>query len=226
MSALAAFKIVKQNRDQLAASFKPELVLSSVNFTAFKSEVSTSSFAENWVKRGGDKQSSDLGFSPLVLPIKNIGRGAAKKIEYSWGFSIDSTIKDINSRAQEALVPAFFTAEKDYVSIRSEVMGSSTSNWGIQRSGSIDYILSGEQTSSCVYIELPPAYRLLMSALLYFMSVKSNEELSGLPELYLSLKYEDVGENEHEVSFCIDLELVSMCKGAEEFTGFFSITKF
>lgn len=227
MSAIAAFLAVRQNTKQREASYRPELAITRTTFTASKSPLTKSTFADFWVEERElvDKEKMNL-LSSLSLPLHNVGLGAAKEVHLKWSFPIEELISNINRKAQTTLVPAYFEYEDEVLTLKSEQLDAATSMWGNQKQNSVDYVLPASTDQEGVKIQVPHAYIELISALIYFSSKEKGSSLfHDMPALKLELEYFDIGGNKHNSSFSIDLNLVAIHGDGEGFHGYLQSKK-
>lgn len=226
MSAIAAFLAVRQNTKQREASYKPELAITRTTFTASKSQLTKSSFADFWVETSEINNNETVNLlSSLSLSLCNVGLGAAKEVQLKWSFPIDQLVSNINKKAQTALVPAYFEYENEVLSLKSEQLHAATSMWRNQKHNFVDYVLPASADQEGVQVQVPPAYMELVSALIFFSSKEKGTTFPEMPALKLELEFFDIGGGKHSSSFSIELNLVAIHGGGEGFHGYLQSKK-
>lgn len=213
-SAIATFLTVRQIAKQREASYRPELAFSRVLVECTKDLIAAGSIPTHWTTKGEDEKTNTQSrfFS---LPLRNIGLGTAKNVSVSWSFPFESVTKQINETAQKTLSAAYFTFDKDSLSIDSENLGKSTSMWVNQKQVTLDYVLPAAITHEPVMLNLPHAYIQIVSSLLYF-SAKDKKPFPEIPPLIAKVEFYDIGEAKHSSTFNIQFQ-VSAIGGAGEF---------
>jgi hypothetical protein len=160
----------------------------------------------------------------LSIPLRNIGLGAAKELSLNWSFPIVDLVKAVNARAQRSLTPAFFEFENDILSLTSQQLHATTSMWRNQKSRFVDYLLPANSDREGVGINVPHAYILIVSALIYFSAKDGGGGLpTEIPMLRLDVEYSDVGGTRRSSAFNIELNLI-LAHGAE-FLGYLQSRK-
>jgi hypothetical protein len=224
VAAIATFLTVWQMAKQRKASYKPELVLGSGDFDA-KADVNFGALPRNW-KRPEAKPivgitTFTLQPNTFGLPLANIGLGTARNISISWEFEIENTATKISNFAKEAGFDDFLSYNRGTLTMRSPSVGSF---WNNQKDETMDYILPASIPGSILELELPDAYRLLVSAAVSLNFSPKMRELGGRPELLeppplsVTLSFEDIGGKRHAALFhlYVDIRGVNM----NEFSGY------
>lgn len=210
-SAVATFLTVRQIAKQREASYRPELLFSRIFVECTKD---SSPIPTHWTTKGEDEK-TNIQSRFFSLPLRNIGLGTAKNVSVSWSFPFESVIKQINETAQKTLSAAYFTFDKDSLSIDSENLGKSTSMWINQKQVTLDYVLPAAITHEPVMLNLPHAYIQIVSSLLYF-SAKDKKPFPEIPPLIAKVEFYDIGEAKHSSTFNIQFQ-VSAIGSAGEF---------
>jgi hypothetical protein len=127
---------------------------------------------------------------PFGIPLRNIGLGAAKEVLVSWSFPLANAVAEVNSIAQQALIPAFFSFEHDVLSLKSESFSQTASMWSNQRNDKLDYVLPAAIEREPMMLRLPHAYTLIVSALLFFSSRQEGRaSFPKIPALRVKFQY-------------------------------------
>jgi hypothetical protein len=213
-SAIATFLTVRQIAKQREASYRPELAFSRVFVECTKDLIAKGSIPTHWTPKGGDKK-VNASLRDFSLSLLNIGLGTAKNVSISWSFPFESVTKQINETAQKTLSAAYFTFDKNSLSIDSENLGESTSMWVNQKQMTLDYVLPAAVTHEPVMLKLPHAYIQIVSSLIYF-SAKDKQPFPEIPPLIAKVEFYDIGEAKDNSTFNIQFQ-VSAIGGAGEF---------
>jgi hypothetical protein len=197
ISAVATLLTVRQMAKQRQTSYRPELVLSSTHFEGH-AEVA-GQLPLGWITRAPQPDAENTP-RELSIPLHNVGLGAAKGVSITWSFPIEVTVKEANSLAQQALIPAYFALQDGDLSMTSERFSQTTSMWRNQQNISIDFVLPAAVLKDPFVLKLPHAYIQLCSSLLYFSAhIDSRKSFSQFPPLTADLKYQDIGGAQHQI---------------------------
>lgn len=216
-SAIATFLTVRQIAKQREASYRPELAFSRVLVECTKDLLTEGSIPTHWTPQERDKK-INASLRDFSLPLRNIGLGTAKNVSISWSFPFESVTKQINETAQKTLSAAYFTFDKDSLSIDSENLGKSTSMWINQKQMSLDYVLPAATTHEPVMLNLPHAYIQVVSSLLYF-SAKDKKFSPEIPPLIAKVEFYDIGEAKHTSTFNIQFQVSAIGNTGEFICG-------
>ena len=208
LSAIAAFVVVRQNYKQRTASYRPELIL-----------VERAVQLQPFEQAGGRPQLLDEnGESQVLIPIVNVGLGAARDLKISWRFPIDQVVSSVNLLAQESLVPAYYEHSNGFLSMKSKT------SWAIRwrREQQIGYVLPASIPEAPPNeLPLPGAYIALVCGHYYFAlkarrSGKSDGpdliDIPDLPELECQIDYADIGGVSHRLDVVISVTPVVISK--------------
>jgi len=206
LSALATFLTIREMKKQRESSYKPELIISGVCFSASKHPVAEGVLATFWKVDGANEDGPiDLNFK---LPIMNIGLGAAKDVYVEWSFPIEECVGVVNGAAGGFEEGSLFVYDDGVLMCRSEEYGRITSYWKNQDKAIFDYVLSADVKADPVMLMLPPAYITMAAA---FVKVKCNKMGSMQPEfkpLGISFEYLDVSDRKCVSKFEIVLDVM------------------
>ncbi|MDE0342060.1 MAG: hypothetical protein OXK82_02620 [Deltaproteobacteria bacterium] len=208
LSAIAALVVVRQNYKQRTASYRPDLIF-------VERTVRLQSFEQS----GGMPQLSDEdGESQILVPIVNVGLGAARDLKVSWQFPIDQMISCINLLAQQSLVPAYYEHKNGFLSLESKM--SWAVRWG--REEEIGYVLPALISETAPKeLSLPKAYVALVFGHYHFAlqahrSDKSDAaqliDIPDLPKLKCQIDYGDIGGLKHRLEVMVSVAPVVISK--------------
>lgn len=216
-SAVATFLTIRQMAQQRKASFRPELAFSTTHFEG--SATTDEQLPNNWVAWTHQSESRS-NQRELVIPLHNVGLGAAREISLSWSFPIDRAVEEVNALAQQALVPAYLKFEKGMLSITSDNLSNWTSIWRNQQKIFLDFVLPASVPQEALVIRLPNAYIQLCSSLAYFATrIEKRSTFPSFPLLTAQLEYQDIGGSRHEASFEFTVEIEAIIGKAKEMHG-------
>ncbi len=213
LSAIAALVVVRQNYKQRTASYSPDLIL-------VKRIVRLQPFEQT----GGMPQLSDEdGDSQVVVPIVNVGLGAARDLKVSWRFPIDQLISSINLLAQQSLAPEYYEHKNGFLSLKSKK--SWFVRWGSEEE--IDYVLPASTPEAPPNeLPLPTAYVALVFGHYHFAlhaprSDKSDSpqliDVPDLPKLKCQIDYGDIGGLMYRLDYWISVTPIMISKDQFEF---------
>ncbi|WP_129781031.1 hypothetical protein [Peristeroidobacter soli] len=226
LSAVATFLTVRQIAKQREASYRPELALSRSIFEGSTDPmVAGGRLPTFWFKKAQPHESTK-GVQRLTIPLQNVGLGTAKGVRLIWSFPIADVVTAVNQLAQRTLTPAYFVYEHGAVSIKSDTFGARTSFWKNQENDWIDYVLPASVQNEAMNLTLPDAYVLLCSALVFFGAKdKDAKSFPELPLLRARFEYRDMGEQEHQAGFDIELHLIAFGGEGELIHGYLESRK-
>lgn len=225
LSAMATFLTVRQIAKQRKASYRPELAFSRVYLECTKDPIVSSPIPTHWIAEGKDGTSAPLARS-FSLSLRNVGLGTAKAVSLSWSFPFDAVTKLVNEQAQKSLSAAYFTFEKETLSLDSQDFGKSASMWRNQKQGTIDYILPAVVDHDPSFVTLPHAYIQIVSSLLYFSVRQAGlEQFPEIPPLVVRMDYSDIGESKHCATFSIQFQISTIGGKGEFVDGYLEATK-
>lgn len=204
LAAIATFLTVRQMDKQREMSYRPELAFSQVIFEGINRS-DDSLIPDVWAHADKDSSLSDSRF---CIPIRNIGLGSAKSIQISWSFPVEHTIQSINTLAQETLSPAHISYKGEVIHLSSKGIGSSVSMWMNQKEATFDYLSPGNLEADILKVEVPHAYQLLISALIYFTHKSKNLDDFNPPNLSAEISYLDIAEKKLGTHFEIEFHYV------------------
>jgi hypothetical protein len=225
LSAVATFLTVRQIAKQREASYRPELALSRVYVECSKDPIAQGPLPTHWVPKGKDG-TSDLQTRSLLLPLRNVGLGTAKAVSVTWSFPFELVTSQVNELAQKSLSAAYFTFEKELLSLKSQEFGNSTSMWVNQKNTAVDYILPASVDREPTPLTLPHAYITLISSLYYFSAKNKTEgNFPDIPPLTAHMEYTDIGEGKHSAAFSIQFSLSALGGNGEFIYGYLEAKK-
>jgi hypothetical protein len=205
LAALGTFMTVREMSKQRRASYRPELAFSTVAFEAQPEEVDEK-LPIFWRRKGG-RADEPPQEDRLLLPLTNIGLAAAKDVSLRWSFPIKEVVQQVNGLAQRSLTPAYFQVENDSLEMKSDItgIGSKSFFWTKQMDAHWDYVAPAAIEREPTLVGVPPAYILVVSALLHF-GFRSPEKgaLAVMPPLSVDLKFADLAGDKHQASFEYD----------------------
>lgn len=214
-SAIATFLTVRQIAKQREASYRPELALSRIYVECTKDPLDSGALPTLWSPEGENGHTDSLKW--FSLPLQNIGLGTAKAVTVFWEFPFDNVTKQVNELAQKTLSAAYFTFDKDTLSLDSENLGKCTSMWRNQNQEILDYVLPAAVHTEPVMLRLPHAYIQIVSALIYFAAKdKDKKSFPEIPPLIANIEFYDIGEVKHGAKYAIHFQL-EMIGGNGEF---------
>ena len=221
ITAMATFWIIRLMARQQRAAYQPELALSQAIFTSTR--VSEEILPRVWTESrhsecyGHDPDSAIRG---LVMEINNIGLGTANGISVKWSFPMEKAVQEVNELAGSMRVLAYHRESgRLHVTMVDGKIIRSTPWQSIQRS-SIDYILPAATEKVPTQLRIPDAYALVISAMAFFYErVKPQREMS-IPVLRLDMRYRDIGQRVHSVSFDVRCEIGGWNNDGEILRGY------
>jgi hypothetical protein len=227
LSAIATFWTVLQIKKQREASYRPELVFSRSYFTAIAAADEGARLLTQWVAGARcDLPPSPQATKPLAIPLRNVGLAAAKDLTIQWSFPLEQTVDYVNKVAQRTLTPAYFSINDLGVSFESETLGKVMSMWRNQARVELDFVLPASVEEEPLTVELPHAYVLLSSAVVFF-DWKDKEGKNAakfqMPVLSATIGYSDIADGSHRTSFELRPEVTMVSDTA--FTGIFVSAK-
>jgi hypothetical protein len=217
LSAVATFWTVWQIAKQREASYRPELVLSSVDFAAVSDDVGP--LPTRWLV-ADIKHGPPSAQKSVSIPLRNVGLAAAKGIVIIWSFPVEQMVNYLNDAAQRTLTPAYFSIDEWGVSVKSEALGNMMSMWKNQQRTSLDFILPASVENEATTLSLPHAYIHISSAMLFFAAndPKSEDPLL-IPPLTASIEYLDIGNRKHRSLFKLDVHVSVISMNGSSFEG-------
>lgn len=225
LSAVATFLTVRQIAKQREASYRPELAFSRVYLECTKDPIASGPIPTHWIAKGKDGTTDPLTRG-LSLSLRNVGLGTAKAVSLSWSFPFDTVTKLVNELAQKSLSAAYFTFEKDALSLDSQDFGKSTSMWMNQKQGTMDYVLPAVVDHDPSLVTIPHAYIQIVSSLLYFAARQTDlGQFPEIPPLVVRMEYSDIGEAKHHATFSIQFQLSAIGGKGEFINGYLEATK-
>lgn len=193
-AGVGALLAVFQSKKQREASYRPELVLSSVQFEG--SAVEENEFPIIWKAISKEelqikKQKIISGFEDVLhIPICNIGLGAAKDVSVKWSFpKIELFVEKVNNLARNKMPGTSFELDQNHwlYSVNATTCPVE------QESEKTRYILPLLTQQELIMLSVPRTYVHLISAFI-FLSVKDDiKNIDDLPPLHLTLEYFDIG---------------------------------
>lgn len=218
LSAFATLATVRQISKQREASYRPELMFASKQFSVRAQ--GGEGPADQWHEGGQAENGTAATHFQAGLNLINIGLGAAKHVRLGWDFPIQKMVNDTNNLAQRALASTYIDYEDLSFTIKRRDGSGETFMWKNQQTTLIDYVLPANASSLPPIIYLPSAYLVLIELSLHFVhTAKNMEELPSIPPLAVSLAYQDIGGREISATFELSFEL--FMTSASRFDGRF-----
>jgi hypothetical protein len=202
LSAVAAVVVVFQNTIQLRSSLKPDLVLPVFSF---RTEGEGPEIGRLWVEDGIPANQGAMARPRLV----NIGREAAKNVTLTWTFPVEETVATLNSELEKLPDCAIrFEYFAGLVQVKAGGQFRSMVQWRGCREQHLDFVLPVSVDRPDTRILLPPAYSVLVGALIYCrLSKDEPQDIPSVPPLLLDLEYEDIGGNKYRHHFLVSMEI-------------------
>ncbi|MDR6554663.1 hypothetical protein [Paenibacillus qinlingensis] len=170
-------------REEIQKSTIPVILIKEASFAAFKGK--NSSYLLKWSNNRSD-ESADF-----KLEFFNIGLGAAKNIQLSWSYDVQSLIDRIHKNNNANVYRLTYDSKTQ----RIEINSTNHSYYFLRDlEYKTDYILPVNVINESTKIELPSSYLLFCSVLL---DVFDNEEAMNWPLLNLKINYRDVVGNQY-----------------------------
>ena len=191
---------VTQISRQQRASYRPEIAFSRVFFEASTKDAKLPTRWANWGKKRGE---SPLQDDRLSVPLANIRLATAKDVSLRWSFPFDRAVQQVNELAQQELVPIYLQFDDKGLHLDSTFFRYG-SNWQNQRDKSWDYVLPVSIEPNSTLVEIPHAYILLVSAIIYIMH--KNMKLGAVPPISVDLMFADVAGNRYKSSFQFNID--------------------
>jgi hypothetical protein len=209
LAAVATLLTVRQMAEQRKASYHPELALERILFEGSPDPIAQGPLPLFWVRKTDGAEPHIA--SRFAIPLVNIGLGAAKSVVASWSFPIQDMVDDLNERAKRTLTPALFAFEENGIlSLNSEKLGTRASIWVNQKTETIDYVLPAAVQREPVMLQLPDAYILATSALLFLGFIDDRREsFPVVPPLQVTFAYLDIAGEKRQACFDIQLHVVA-----------------
>ncbi len=224
-SAIATFLTVRQIAKQREASYRPELAISRVFLECTKDPIAPGPIPTLWIAKSEDGKTDSLSRT-FSLSLRNVGLGTAKSVSVSWSFPFEGITKQVNELAQRTLSAAYFTFEKESLSLNSEDFGKTTSMWMNQKQETLDYVLPAAVHHEPVMLTLPHAYTQIVSSLLYFSArQKDRHSFPEIPPLIAHMEFSDIGGAKHGATFSIQFQLSAIGGAGEFISGYIESRK-
>lgn len=217
-AAVISAWMVSEIKKQRKASYKPELIISSISVQCSK-ENDSYPFPSVWkpINNGHDIPWSDYHCS---MPLLNVGLGAAKNIHISFKFPYLDFIKELNNIAS---VPKLsFKFESNNFCVMYAIDKSlKTYCWNNNNEHNFDIEVPLANRDNNIILDLPIAYCQVISAYLLLTCV-SDDELSNnlnalsdtsvvdniskrnIPPLQVSLEFYDIGDSKYSSKYEIN----------------------
>lgn len=204
MSAIAALFVVWQNRKQRIESYKPE-------FALVKTTVDLELDEDRWLPRKVDSNDERV-----LVPIVNIGLGAAKDVKVRWHLPVDELVSTVNRLAQESLTSAYYEVNDGFLSMKP-------GNWYVRLAieEEVDYILpAATQGARTDHLQVPQAYVNLVFAH-YRFAIKSTKDAGNIPEVLpveCRIEHVDIGGKRHSTSLALAMVPSMLSDDRSQFT--------
>ena len=221
MSAVAAFWIIWLTARQQRKAYQPKLALSQTIFTSTK-------FSEELLPRvwTESRHSGNYGHGPdsairgLVLEINNIGLGAANEISVKWSFPMKKAVQKVNEISGRNRVLAYHRGSgRLHVIMEENKTIGSMPRQSTQRKP-IDYILPVAIENVPTQLRIPDAYAVVVSAMVFIHEREKSPKAMSVPVLRLNMKYRDIGQRTHRVSFDVRCEVGAWNQHGEILRGY------
>ena len=212
LSAIAAFLTIRQIARQREASYRPELALSR---TAIRStRDNEKALPTLWTESSNPEPAkAEWPGRRLVLAVRNVGLGTAKRVSVSWSFPIEEAVQNANQLAGVSRVLKY---EAGRLKLHMDDKLQVSSMWRNQQRDSIDYIMPASIEREPTLLTVPHAYALVVSALVFFYAKTRNSQMElSLPVLRLDMSYSDISQLTHSESFEIRCEIASVNSAGE-----------
>ena len=200
VTAIAALLTVLMMARQLRAAYRPELALSQSEIRS--TNVNDEILPRLWIV----SPESNADYIPssmydLHIEVRNIGLGTAHDVRIKWSFPIEKVVKEVNDIGEIGRVISYNSAsERLHVRLDDRLVQSVWSKSQCIRS--IDYIMPASIETTPTTLMVPPAYQSVTSAMVYCCGkIKEMQKTPNLPSLKLEIRYKDIGQRVHSVSF-------------------------
>ncbi|MDE0393505.1 MAG: hypothetical protein OYK82_01880 [Gammaproteobacteria bacterium] len=219
ITAVAALATVVIMACQLRAAYRPELALSRamIRSTRVNGEIlprlwiTSAEFGPDYVP------SSMYG---LCVEVRNIGLGTAKDVRMKWSYQIEEFVKEVNDIAGNERVLRY-NLESERLNVRLDDRLVQSVSRGAHRKESIDYIMPASIEPTSTKVMVPLAYQSAASAMVFFCgTTKEMQNVPSLPPLKLEIRYKDIGQREHSVSFDVYCRIGGWNSDGEIILGF------
>lgn len=201
VTAIAALGTVLMMARQLRAAYRPEIALSRAVIRSTK--VNEEILPRLWIA----SPDSDPDYIPssiygLCIEVRNIGLGTANDLRIKWSFPIEEVVKELNEIADTKRVLSY-NRRSERLNIRVDDRLVKSVGWTAHRRSSMDYIMPASIETTPTTLMVPPAYQSVASAMVFFCGTKELPKEPSLPSLKLEIRYKDIGQRTHSVSFDI-----------------------
>jgi hypothetical protein len=219
-SALATVWTVREMAKQRTMSYRPELAVSRSHITA--SQEGENGLPIKW-EGYSTGSAGTTSRNPAALAVSNVGLGAAKDLRFVWSFDIVEAVATVNELAAHGSLSVQMRNEKfGGLSFASKTVMSQTSMWQNQQRVFLDYLLPASSESDSMDLEIPHAYRLAISALVFVWGqLEHKRDFPKLPSLGVTVGYADIADVQHNVTFVIEAELQIVKGKGESFEAIF-----
>ncbi len=219
LSATAALMTLIVIYRQLRAAYRPEFALSQ---TVIKSTTKSKSIVPVlWTETFHSEPTEAWGtIGRLVIPIRNIGLGAANEVDVKWSFPIEKAVQEVNACSGSIRIVTY-NRGSGRLNVKlndNEIMSAS---WLAHRKQRIDFIIPSSIESTPILLAVPDAYAIVVSAMTFFYAKtdKPQKELS-VPVLRLDMRYRDIGRGRCRVSYAIDCDIAVFNQDGEIVRGY------
>ena len=203
------FEMVKQRK----ATYKPDIVISNNSVYVY---ISQSGFPDIWLEeriaKGDIFETSEPNLK-FQLPIYNLGLGAARDIEIEWKYDHANFIKAVNQISTYS-PKKFNLSMTDYDFLLFEIPGKYRSYINLEGEliNKKNFLLPYSMEDKSESISLPQGFMLLVSVYALCDISKCLKERShfpkfDIPQIDLSIKYNDIGGSTHSKTFKFKLLL-------------------
>ena len=202
VTAIIVFFTLLEMIRQRQSTYKPDLVCKSTQFFVSADVIDTLQYTIS------TKDNDDKGDQNRRAPqgrAFNIGLGSAKNLILTWRFDHDRAIEDVSRLNLELGLSLF--VEENILKIKGK-FGGIHINLANDNFQNIDYILPVSITNEPVSIHIPFSYVHLLSIYSIFQMYNDSENaldaLSSFPQIWLTIKFKDVGGRVYKKKYGIN----------------------
>lgn len=215
LSALATFWTVREMTKQRAASYRPELVLTRIQFTGTTEEPLR--LPTKW-----EIVTTESGASvrtPAAMSLSNVGLGSAKDLRFLWSFNfheVATTFNDLATRGEVGVEMRI--KENGSIAVEMKDRRSFIFSWQDQGRYAVDYLLPSATRADSEPLPLPKGYIEAISALIVVSGgAKPVQGFPQIPPLTLAIDYTDIADVLHKERFDIKLDFSMIVGNGEMF---------
>ena len=209
LAAIATFLTVRQIAKQRRAMHRPNLYIDPTHFKSDVRKEGGNFFSLTWWAPDGEafvqpenaKKTEHIGSASLH--VRNFGLGAALNISVRWSFPMAKFVDSARRNIQNKLNSIFVSYSDDFVLVEDRsaapVGRAAGSSWKIDRASSIEYVLPGPDSGQ--NLSIPRSLIAATTAAVCSGVDETMFAMLSVPEIELTLKYEDIGGTTYQSSY-------------------------